>query len=41
MVKEHLFKKHAMLNPLLMKREIEKRLKAVYDIQKRYGKSKN
>lgn len=40
-VKEKLRKEHALLNPLVMKREIEKRLKAVYDIQKRYGKSKN
>lgn len=39
-VKEKLRKEHAPLNPLVLKREIEKRLKAVYDIQKRYGKSK-
>lgn len=39
-VKERLRKEHALLNPLVMKREIEKRLKTVYDIQKRYGKSK-
>lgn len=39
-VKEKLRKEHAALNPLTMKREIEKWLKAVYDIQKRYGKSK-
>lgn len=40
-VKEKLRREHALLNPLVMKREIEKRLKTVYDIQKRYGKSKN
>lgn len=39
-IKEKLRKEHALLNPLTMKREIEKRLKTVYDIQKRYGKSK-
>lgn len=41
LVKEKLRKEHTTLNPLTMKREIEKRLKAVYDVQKRYGKSKN
>lgn len=40
-VKERLYKEHATLNPLVMKREIEKRLRTVYDIQKRYGKSQN
>ncbi|MEK7607171.1 MAG: hypothetical protein AAB444_03190 [Patescibacteria group bacterium] len=40
-VKEKLRREHALLNPLVLKREIEKRLKAVYDIQKRCGKSKN
>ena len=40
-VKERLTLEHASLNPLLLKREIEKRLTVVYDIQKRYGKSKN
>ena len=40
-VKEKLRKEHVTLNPLVMKREIEKRLKAVYDVQKRYGKTKN
>lgn len=39
-IKEKLRKEHALLNPLTMKCEVEKRLKAVYDIQKRYGKSK-
>ena len=32
---------HERLNPLAMNREMAVRLKAVYDIQKRYGKSKN
>lgn len=40
-IKEKLRKEHALLNPLVMKCEIEKRLKTVYDIQKRYGKAKN
>lgn len=40
-VKKKLCTEHAALNPLMMKREIEKRLQAVYTIQKRYGKSKN
>ena len=40
-VKEQLRKEHAPLNPLLMRREIEKRLRAVYDIQKQCGNSKN
>ena len=40
-VKEKLYKEHASLNPLTMKREIEKRLQVLYDMQKRYGKSKN
>lgn len=39
-VKEQLRKEHALLNPLVLKKEIERRLKAVYDMQKRYGKSK-
>lgn len=39
-VKEKLRKEHTTLNPLVLKREIEKRLQTVYDIQKRYGKSK-
>lgn len=40
-VKERLRKEHASLNPLILKREIEKRLDTVYDTQKRYGKPKN
>lgn len=39
-IKERLRTEHAALNPLVLKREIEKRLKAVYDTQKRYGKTK-
>lgn len=39
-VKSELKEEHAKLNPLVMKRAMEKRLKDVYDIQKRYGKSK-
>lgn len=39
-VKEKLCQEHMTLNPLTMKREIEKRLHTVYTIQKRYGKSK-
>ena len=40
-VKERLIREHAKLNPLVLKREIEKRLHAVYTVQKRYGKMKN
>jgi hypothetical protein len=39
-VKERLRQEHATLNPLTMVKEIEKRLQAIYDIQKCYGKSK-
>lgn len=39
-VKEKLRKEHATLNPLTMKREIEKRLRVVYDTQESCGKSK-
>lgn len=38
--KSKLKEEHAKLNPLVMKRAMEKRLEAVYDVQKRYGKSK-
>jgi len=38
-VKERLRNEHAILNPLIMRHEIERRLKAVYDTQKRYGKT--
>lgn len=39
-VKEKLRQQHATLNPLIMKREIERRLTKVYAIQQRYGKPK-
>ncbi len=35
--KEKLRMEHAKLNPLVLKKEIEKRLRMVYDIQHRYG----
>lgn len=38
-VKERLRQEHVKLNPLLLKREIERRLQGVYDVQKRYGTS--
>lgn len=38
--KTKLREEHEKLNPLVLQREMEKRLKSVYDIQKRYGKSK-
>jgi hypothetical protein len=38
--KERLRREHDSLNPLLMRREIEKRLDRVYDVQKRHGKPK-
>ena len=40
-VKEKLRAEHMTLNPLILKREIEKRLHAVYTTQKRYGKTQN
>lgn len=36
-VKEKLKREHANLNPLLLKREIEKRITRLYAVQKRYG----
>ena len=39
-VKARLREEHETLNPLVLQREMEKRLRAVYDIQKRCGKSK-
>jgi hypothetical protein len=36
-IKEKLKQEHALLNPFLLKQEMEKRLKKVYDIQKRFG----
>lgn len=41
MVKEKLRREHVTLNPLILKREIDKRRSAVYAVQKRYGKSKD
>lgn len=38
-IKEKLRSEHAKLNPLILKREIEKRIRKVYDIQKRHGHS--
>ena len=35
--KETLRREHAQLNPLVLKREIDRRIKKVYDVQKRYG----
>ncbi|MEK9195048.1 MAG: hypothetical protein AAB975_01625 [Patescibacteria group bacterium] len=40
-VKARLRNEHASLNPLILRREIERRLHAVYDIQKRYGNPRN
>lgn len=40
-VKEKLRAEHLKLNPLILKREMEKRLKKVYDIQRRFGNSKS
>ncbi len=40
-VKDRLRREHATLNPLILNREIEKRLQKLYAIQKRYGKPKN
>lgn len=39
-VKMNLRGEHAKLNPLILRQEMEKRLKAVYDTQRRYGKSR-
>ena len=36
-VKEKLMKEHSTLNPLVLKKEIDRRLAKVYDIQKRFG----
>jgi len=36
-VKQKLREEHATLNPLVLKREIEKRLRTLYDVQKRCG----
>ena len=37
-IKEKLMREHEKLNPLIMKNEIDRLKKAVYDIQKKYGK---
>jgi len=36
-VKQRLKKEHAVLNPLLLKREIDRRLKNLYDVQRRFA----
>jgi hypothetical protein len=38
--KKKLRQEHDRLNPLILKKEMEKRLKKVYDIQQRFGQSK-
>ncbi len=40
-VKTALRKEHGRLNPLILKQTIEQRLRTLYDVQKRYGKSQN
>lgn len=37
--KDNLRKQHATLNPLVLHREIGKRIKKLYDVQRRFGKS--
>lgn len=39
--KKKLMLEHAKLNPFLLKREMEKRLKKVYDIQRRFGNKRD
>ena len=39
-VKERLRQEHDMLNPLVLKHEIERRLDTLYAVQKQYGKTK-
>lgn len=39
-VKHHLREEHERLNPLLLKRELDRRQRRVFDIYKRYGKPK-
>jgi hypothetical protein len=39
--KEKLRQAHAKLNPLILKKEMEKRLKKVYDIQRRFGNKRD
>lgn len=38
-IKERLRTEHAVLNPLVLKREVERRLDGVYAVQKRFGNS--
>lgn len=40
LIKKKLQKEHAKFNPLILKQEIDRRLQAVYDTQKRHGKTK-
>lgn len=40
-IKERLWQEHAKLNPLILKKEMEKRLKKVYDIQRRFGNKRD
>ena len=40
-VKEKLIQEHSKLNPLLLKKEMGKRLKKVYNIQKQFGNKRN
>ncbi|PIQ92626.1 MAG: hypothetical protein COV70_00160 [Parcubacteria group bacterium CG11_big_fil_rev_8_21_14_0_20_39_22] len=40
-VKEKLRQDHLKLNPLILKKEMEKRLKKVYDIQRRFGNKRD
>lgn len=40
-IKDQLCTEHTSLNPLILKREIEKRISKVYAVQKHYGKSQS
>ena len=40
-IKEKLRHEHAKLNPLILKNEIDKRIRNLYDIQKRFGNSRS
>jgi hypothetical protein len=40
-IKEKLQQEHAKLNPLILKQEMEKRLKKVYDIQRQFGNKRD
>jgi len=39
--KEKLRQEHSKLNPLILKQEMAKRLKKVYDIQQRFGNKRD